>query len=181
MSNERKAIRHAVRDLLDGTTDAEDRVYASRILPLKKHTLPVITVYTLDETVDADSVNTAPRELTRNLSLVIEAWVSPGEDPDDRMDDFAQQIEDVMHADPYLGGAVGESVLESTETELLIEGDREMGLVILTYAITYRTLAPAAPEDLDDFERARVVHNLANAVHEDDRAVDEFEVQEAAS
>ena len=181
MSRERKAIRHAVRDLLDGATDAEERVFASRILPARRQELPLIAVYTLDESVDSESLNTAPRELTRNLSLVIEAWVSPGDAPDDRMDDFAQQIEDVMHADPYIGGAVGESILESVETELLEEGDRMMGLVVLTYAVVYRTMAPEESGDLVDFERAQITHDLGGQVHEDDLAIDEIELQEAAS
>ncbi len=181
MSSERKAIRTGVRSLLLNQTEADDRVFQSRVLPHRRHELPVITVYTLEEAVEPESANTGPRELTRDLALVIEAWVEPGEGVDDRMDDLAQEIEDVMHADPYLGGLVGESVLESVDMELLEAGDREMGLVTMTYAITYRTMAPRAPEDLDDLESVQIIYNLGNAVHPGDQAEDMLELVGAES
>lgn len=168
MPHQREVIRKKIRDLIvAGATVAGSRVYPSRVLPLRGIELPAIAVYTLDETVSGDSLATAPRELTRDLSVVIEAWVKAGavtdpkvEQVDDRMDELAEQIETIMHADPYLGGEAGESILTGTETEIVEEGDRTLGLLLLSYRVTYRTLAPIAPVLADDFNTIGTEYNV---------------------
>lgn len=180
MAHQRKVIRHAVRDALKGKTAAVGRVFASRVVPLRRTELPAIAVYTLEETVDPESRASAPRELERQMPVVIEGWVTPGDNADDAMDDLAEQIERVMHADPYLGGVVAESILESTSMEVLEDGERLMGLVMLTYAVTYQTQSPEAPSDLDDFVTVDAIYNPGGEVHEDDVAEDMFQVQEVA-
>lgn len=176
--HQRAAIRHAVRDLLIGQTSAGSRVHATRILPYRKHELPAISVYTLEESVDPESRETAPRELDRRLQLEVAGWVAPAADLDDAMDALALEIEKAMHADRYLGGTVADSVLDGTTMGLHGEGDSQMGLVTLTYDVTYQTLAEEAPGDLDDFLVADVTQNLRGSVHQDDRAQDEVVVQE---
>lgn len=178
--HQRQAIRAAVVAALLNVTAAGTRVYPTRAIPYQaSQTLPVISVYTLDEDVDSDSRSTAPRELTRNVSLTIEAWVSPGDNADNAIDALALQIETAMHADPYFGGAAADSLLTSTVTEVLEESDRQLGWLALTYEVTYRTDAPEAMAggDMDDFNTAHAVHNLGNDVHEDDQAEDEITVQ----
>jgi hypothetical protein len=180
MAHQRQVIRHAIRDLLDGVTTAGTRVYATRVTPFRRNELPVISVYTLEESVTSESVNTFPRELTRELPVIIEGWVAPGDNPDDSMDALALEIETAMHADPYLDGEVAESILDSTAMEVLQKGDRLTGIVALTYQITYHTFAPVAPTDIDDFETVGATYNLGNEVHEDDDAHDVFDVEEDA-
>lgn len=179
MSNDhqRKVIRHKVAALLKGSTDAGDRVYASRVLPYRKLQLPAISVYTLDDDVTADSITTAPRELTRELSLVIECWVAAAENTDDSLDDIARQVESVMHADPYLAGDAADSILNTTTMEVLEESERRLGFVSLAYQVIYRTLAPEAPDDLEDLETVHTEYNLGGDVHEDDVAIDEIDVR----
>jgi hypothetical protein len=70
-------------------------------------------------------------------------------------------------------------MLDSTSLEVLDEGDRFTGWFVMTYSVTYFTLAPEAPAALDDFERAGVTHDLGGDVHEDDQAEDLFTVQES--
>lgn len=179
MLHQRHVIRHAVRDVLDGATAAEERVSTTRVLPYRRSELPAISVYTLEEAVDLEETTTsAPRELTRELQLEIAGWVEPGGSVDDSMDALALEIETAMHADPYLGDTVAECLLVGTTMSLLDEGEKLLGLVTLTYAVTYRTLAPEANEELDDFLVADVTTNLANEVHEDNAARDEVVVQE---
>jgi len=191
MPHQREVIRKKIRDLIvAGATVAGSRVYPSRVLPLRGLELPAIAVYTLDETVAGESLATAPRELTRDLSVVIEAWVKAGavtdpkvEQVDDRMDALAEQIENIMHGDPYLGGEAGESILTGTETEIVEEGDRTLGLLLLSYRVTYRTLAPIAPVLVDDFETVGTEHNVTDATFatidpsRPETAHDDFEVQ----
>jgi hypothetical protein len=155
MPHQRQVIRQAVRDLLVAAdTGAADRVYGSRKLPWRNLDLPVLNVLTPDE--ESDDQGTAPRELTRKLTLVIEGWVTANEYVDDAMDALAYQVEQAMHADPDLGDAAVDLVLVSTDTQVGIEGDRQMGLVELTYLVTYRTLAPEPEndDDMDDFDTA---------------------------
>lgn len=176
--HQRKLIRDAVTSILiAAATAAGSKVYPTRVLPFVLPELPVISVYTLDESVDPDSANTAPRELTRTLSVVIEAMSAPGPDIDDTMDALALEIETAMHADPYLGDVCVDSLLASTEIESIEEGDREVGWMALTYSVTYRTEAPDAPTNLDDFNTAYATHNLGNDVHTDEDAEDSITVQ----
>jgi len=172
-------IRHAVRDLLDGKTAADDKVTAMRFNPYRLSDLPAISVYTIEETVDIEN-STAPKELARELQLEIQGWVKADEDvtADDAMDALALEIETAMHADPYLGGAASDSVLIGTTTGMHNEGDRLMGILTLTYAVTYHTLAPETSEGLDDFLVAAVTTNLGGEVQEDEAAQDEVVVQE---
>lgn len=162
--HQRQVIREAVRDLLiAASTAASTRVVATRTLPYRKNELPAISVYTLEETVDGESVNTAPRELTRNLQLEIAGWVTAADDVDDQMDALALQIEFAMDADRYLADSAAECVLDGTTMGIQGDGDNLMGLVTLTYAVTYRTMAPEAPTDLSDFTTAAVTYNQGDA------------------
>lgn len=150
--------------LLTGATSAGAHVYATRVIPNQMAKLPVIAIYTLSEDVDAASISTAPRELTRTVPLTIEAWVSPGTNVDDAMDAMALEIETLMHADPYLGGACADSILSSTAMEAIEDVDRELGWVALTYSVTYRTDAPEATADgdMDDFNTADTTYQISD-------------------
>src|SRR6266540_3539367 len=115
-THQRKLIREAVRAQLAGKTSAEDRVFKSRILPYGDLDLPAIAVYTRTEPVDEASRSTAPRELTRNLQLVVEGAVKLSEDVDDAIDDLAAEIESAVDADETFGvAAVDDSFLASTD------------------------------------------------------------------
>lgn len=189
----RKELRKKVVELLstpdgDGVypTAAQGRVHPSRVFHHRKGELPVICVYTLQESVSPESQQTAPRELARDVSLVIEAWVkveptTPGQQPlaDDALDDIAEQIEAVMHADPYLAGTAGDSILVDTDTEMVEGGGEMMGLLVMTYAVTYRTYAPDTSGVVrDDFLTVSAEHNQGGTQDTDDAAHDDFTVQE---
>lgn len=166
MAHQRQLIREYLRDILLGETDAEDRVTATRINPYRKGDLPAISVYTLEETVDQEQSNTAPREYTRNLKVEIAGWVTPGDGVDAAMDDLALQIETVIDGDRYLGDPTtgddlaAETMLEGTTMSIKAEGDALTALVTLTYTVTYRNLAPVAPTELDDFLTADATYPL---------------------
>lgn len=164
----RKVIRSAVHAILLNATAAGTRVYKSRKVPHRKAELPVINIYTLEENIEEDSISMAPRELERNISLVLEGWVAvPDDAPDDAMDDLAEEIETAMHADFYLGDTVSDSILQSTVLDIFPDGDRLMGMVALVYSVTKRSIVPTPPDNLDDFERAGVTHNASGAIAED--------------
>ena len=183
MAHPRKLIRHAVVAQLTNATAAGDRVQPTRVEPHRKRNLPAISVYTMHEPVDDASSKTSPRELTREPRVEIAAWVVHSEalPVDDAMDDLAEQIEAAMDADRFIGGAAGGSVLEETVMQVVDEDengrpiDPILGIVTLTYAVTYRTTPATGP--LDEFRRANVTTQIPgvgadNAVH------DQFDLQQ---
>ena len=172
MAHPRKLIRHAIVARLLGATAAGSRVQATRVEPHRKTQLPAISVYTAGETIsiDADAL-TAPQILVRAAEVKIAAWVTGPTDPEgdvaDAMDDIAEQIEAAMDADRYLGGLrdglARDILLESTEMAVrgAEGGDPLIGIITLTYRVTYDT-SPAVGQ-LDDFRRVDARTQIAGA------------------
>lgn len=169
--HERKQIRDAIVARLTGETAAGTRVFTSRIAPIRVAQLPAISVYTDSETVDAASLKTFPRELTRTVTVAIEGWVRVTDGVDDALDALALEIETAMDGDNYLSATCGDSMLISTEFGMKLDGDREMGAVRLEYTATYRT-DPRIDALGDNFDTMGVEYNLENDQHEDDSADD---------
>jgi hypothetical protein len=177
MAHGRKEIRDAVAQLLtDADTAAEERVFKSRSVPLGRLQLPALTVYTLEETVDPESAQTAPRDLRRNLALVIEGAVE-GATADDDMDALALEVETALHADPTFGGLATDSLLESTTLDVKPEGEKLVGILSMVYAVVYHSSAPVEAE-ADDLDTVVVHTNLSDSVHEDDQAEDNIDLSE---
>lgn len=178
MAHQRQLIREAVKAQLLGKTAAAARVYETRVVPWKRLELPAVAVYALEETVDRASQSTAPRELRRQLKLAIEVAVKAGTNLDDALDAVALEVERALHADPTFGDTASDSILESTQISLAEEGDTLIGLALLTFSVTYFTMAPeAADVDLvTDFSKAHIATSLGAAVHPDNQAVDDLVV-----
>lgn len=172
MAHPRQLIRHAVAAALTGATAAGANVYKTRVLPFRRNGLPAVAVYTLTESVRTDE-KSAPRELERRTELVVEGAVQAAstENADDALDALALEIEAALHADPTFGGTAADSILSSTEIDVAGEGEQMIGVVKLTYEVTYYAYADVGTT-LDDFKTANIRHNLGNAVHPDNEAVD---------
>ena len=181
MAHPRKLIRKAVVALLvDAGTAAESRVSSSRAAAFKANELPAIAVYIEEDPVDADSVQTAPRELKHDPEVIVECYVrhSDAYSVDDAMDDLAEQVEAVFDENRYLNGTVGESALVKTErgradppTEPLI------GIVRLTYAVTYRKDVGAGVAN-DDFKTVDAKYTPTGGVSDTPVIAVQFTVQE---
>lgn len=165
MAHPRKLIRHGVvAQLIAANTAAGTRVEATREEPNRRGELPAIGVYTSSEQVDQDvSLATSPRELNRTPVVHIVAWVghSKAYPADDRMDDIAEQIEAAMDGDRFISGAVGDSILQSTDMRVKeADGnDPIVGIIVLTYSVTYYT-NPFATGDLADYLRTGVTATI---------------------
>lgn len=159
---------------LVGKTAAADRVYTTRQVPWAASQLPGIAIYALEEPVDPESRKRAPRELTRNLRLVIEGAVEATVNVDDAMDDLAEQIERAIDADRYFAGTAHDSILTSTSLGVAAEGRREVGAVLLTYTVTYFTDAPSAVDVPlpDDFATAGITTDLSGSTDPGNQAQD---------
>jgi hypothetical protein len=173
MAHQRQTIRRAATAQLLDRTAAGARVYATRVVPWKRIELPAVAVYALEELVDPASQTTAPRELTRTLQLSLEGAVILSTAVDDALDNLAEEIERAVHADETFAGTASDSILTATELEVFEEGERCIGLIRLTYSVTYFTHAPeAADVRLNDFATADVRHSLNGAVHPLEQAQD---------
>jgi len=174
--HQRKVIRKAVAAaIVAGETAADERVYPTQKLLYAMRNLPAIAVYSLTEKSTLD--NTAPRELTRIASVAIESIVEAGENVDDAMDDLAEQIEAAMDTDPYFSGSCFQSHLSETEMTSEPDGDRQIGVMVMTYEISYRTDAYVSPAVCDDFKRAEAVYDLEGQQAPLDRQSDLITVQ----
>lgn len=181
MAHQRELIRYAAIAALTGATAAGARVYNTRVDPHRKGALPALSVYTLGE--ESADTGSAPRELARATRMEVAGWVAGVDSGEvaDAMDALAVEIEAAMDADPYLGGAASDSVLEGTTIEIREDDGRSsplIGIITLTYSVSYYT-SPTARE-LDDFLRAGVVHKF-NDISEDDAPRDSFYVSESGS
>lgn len=183
MAHPRKLVRDAVTALLTNATAAATRVFPTRIDPIRNSKLPAIAVYTPSEEIVPEKSDTAPRELHRIVKLEIVGFVehTSAVPADDAMDAIAEQIEAAMDANRYLGGAAGDSVLESTLMQIREEDGRSdplVGMVTLTYAVEYRTQPIVGA--LDDFLTGTAEHRIVGALVGDTvPADDEFTVQES--
>jgi hypothetical protein len=178
MAHQRQLIREAVKAQLLGKTAALARVFETRVVPFKNLELPAVSVYILSEAVDAASKLTAPRELTRTAQVAIEAAVKQGANADDAMDSIAMEIERALDADWTFGGTASDSILLSTDLETDDRGDMLVGLVRLTYAVTYFTDCPSAADVSlpTPFAKAHVQFDLEASVNPANRAVDDIVV-----
>lgn len=179
MAHPRKVIRDAVVTRLLGVTSAGTRVSSTRVDPYRETELPAISIYTPREPVDPESSSTSPRELTRTVSVEIAASVAHSDALPlaDAADAIAEQIEAAMDADPYLGGVASDSILEGTELSIPnASADPLVGLIVLTYVVTYQT-QPGAITATDDFLQAGVTTQIVGA-GSNNVIEDLFEVQE---
>lgn len=178
MPHPRTLIRHAFMDALQAIPGTPAlTVQETRVVPTQVRKLPTVAVYTLQEDVLEPDSMAAPREYKRELDVIIECWVDPGENVDDAMDDLALRIETALMPDPFFGGVVADSYPAGTALEVEERGNRQLGWFVLTWKAIYFTTAPTI-EDADDFTTAGATHNLANAVHPDNQIEDVFTVQE---
>ncbi len=171
--------------LIAAATSAGSRVYDTRVDPLPQSVLPAICVYTLREEIDQDETEgTAPRELVRVARMEVAGFVG-GADAAvlaAAVDDLAEQIEAAVNADPYLGGTASDSILDDTEIEIRAEEGRSdplVGIVTLTFLVTYHSTVAVAADSLDDFMTVGQDTKVVGGIPGDTKpASDLFTVQE---
>lgn len=172
----RQEIREALVAALKGTADprptaAGERVFETRFVPWRTAQIPAISVYATAEQVGEGSKATAPRELTRLVSMTVDAVVAANAQADDALDALCLQIETAIHADPTLGDKASDCILASTDLGTITDGDRPMAAAQLVFEVTYITGAPEIA-DLEDLESIDATYNLGGAVNPDNQAED---------
>lgn len=137
----RQRIRDAVRNaLLAADTKAGQNVFTSRarpVLEILQKREAVLSVYTADE---SSEVSGDSHLLVRKLVVSIEGMAGGGDDLDDYLDDFAEQVEAAVDADPDLGNLLhSEMLLVSTTSEISARGNMQVGAFRLDYECEYLT------------------------------------------
>jgi hypothetical protein len=138
MAHARQQIREQVGTTVSGLTTTGTRVYQSRVHNLAEANLPGLLVYTTAEESSPDSFG-VPRSMTRNLTLVIEGYAKTATNLDDTLDTIASEVEAAMAGDRTVTGWAVTSHLTGTEISLTGDGDQPVGVVSMSYLVTYRT------------------------------------------
>jgi len=97
----------------------------------------VLSIYTADE-----SSKKSPDGylMERTLTVSIEGVAGGGDDLDDTLDTFTQQVEAAVNADPTLGGLLTEELeLVSTNSEITARGNQQVGAFRMDYECGYLT------------------------------------------
>ena len=152
----RKLIRKKVAEILKGNTDAGDNVFPNASVPTWHKELvgsALILIYPRSES--ATEYSAAPRELDRDLDLVIEIAATGPEINDilntppentktleDILDDICEQVENLLDVDDSLQGTADSAVYQNTEFEFDSSGGSPIGSARITYGITYITSSP---------------------------------------
>lgn len=136
MSHKRKAIRHAMRDILMASPTLAGRVFTTRARPTETRELPVVILYALDE--DAERIN-YQGSLMRALSVAVEIRATASGNLDDALDDLCSAVEAALATDRQLTGLVTDSVIASTAIGLDGEGEARQAIATLRYNVRYQT------------------------------------------
>jgi len=132
----RQQIREYFGTTLTGLTTTGSNVYESGVYTLQEDTLPSLVIYTKSETSEPIVIGT-DRVMSRELSVVVEAYCKATSNFDDTIDTISKEVEEAIMADRTLGGLAKDTYVESTEIEYTGEGEQPVGYVTLTFLTNY--------------------------------------------
>lgn len=138
MAHVRKAIRDRfISTLTSGVSLVSSRVFGSRVYAVTDAELPAITVYTGSETSDRLSMGLS--DLTRELSVEVDAYVKATDTFDDSVDAISVQIEEAIGGDFTVNGLAKHAFLVSTDINFSGEAEQPIGIAKLTFNVRYVT------------------------------------------
>lgn len=136
----RKLIRKKATEIIGGALSAVNgSVVPNRADPSWQEDLPAFSVYTTSEEIE--ELTQAPRELKRTLELAVEC-AGEGEsesDLSDKLDDYAEIVENIMGLNETLGGTCSDLILSRTRMKIAEEGEVLTGAVVLFFDVVYVT------------------------------------------
>ena len=147
MAHVRKQIRDQIAATLrSGVSNVRRRVFSSRVYPLTEGDLPAVSVYGGVEV--SSLLNIGTRDMMRNLTMNIDAYIRVTETFDDDIDAICVQIEEAMAGDFKVNGLAKDAILTSTEIDFSGDTEQPIGVARLTYNVRYVTA-------IDDAEAAK--------------------------
>ena len=136
MAHKRQLIRERVATTLTGLTTTGSNVFQSRVYPIENTKLPCLLIYTREETSEPLTTN-PPRAIEKILSLVVEAYVKANANYDDTIDTITEEVEEALYGDRLINNLALDSFLVNTDISYNGEGDNPLGIVVMTFQITY--------------------------------------------
>ena len=136
MAHKRQSIRERVASTLTGLTTTGSNVFQSRVYPIENTKLPCLLIYTREETSEPLTTN-PPRAIEKVLSLVVEGPVKANTDFDDTIDTICEEVEEALFTDRLINDLALDSFLVNTDISYNGEGDNPLGIVVMTFQITY--------------------------------------------
>ena len=179
----RKEIRHITVELLLGNTAAGNNVFASRIIPNKLESLPVINVYTNNELADTSSE--APLSHKRTMDLVCEIITANAVNDGfatDQADEIAEQVENIIfkqEADKNskLGCIVDGITLGGVTFEYESNGEASVNSCRISFNVAYNKIAVTEEADnTTDLDRMGIDWDVGTASDPDPEAQDLIEL-----
>lgn len=137
MAHVRQQIREAFATVLTNATVASV-ISSSRVYPLPPTTTTAALIYTNTDSV-TDTTLTAPRNLTRELIIVVECVARKLADLDDQLDTLCKNVENAVGANNTLGGLVKDCILADTIITHDFNGDAPIGSARMQFRVMYRT------------------------------------------
>ena len=138
----RKLIRDTVKDILIDKTLVGRSVFLNRKIHPDSDCLPCIVIHTESETVEL--LNQAPKKYQRTLSIVIEIFAKGITEIEcqDKLDQIAWQIENLLADDDDWHETVNHTDLASVRFQFQETGTNPIGACIMTYEAEYLTSLP---------------------------------------
>lgn len=136
MAHVRQQIREYFGTTLNNLATTGANVYESRVYTLQESTLPSLVIYTKSESSEPIVIGT-DRVMSRDLSVVVEAYCKAVNNFDDTIDTISKEVEEAIAADRTLGGLAKDTYIESTDIEYTGEGDQPVGFVTLNFLTNY--------------------------------------------
>ena len=136
MAHKRQSIRERVASTLTGLTTTGSNVFQSRVYPIENTKLPCLLIYTREETSEPLVMN-PPRTIEKVLSLVVEGYVKANTNFDDTIDTICEEVEEALFTDRLINDLALDSFLVNTEISYNGDGDNPLGIVVMTFQITY--------------------------------------------
>lgn len=137
MAHVRQQIREAFATVLTNANVASV-ISSSRVYPLPSTTTTAALIYTNTDSV-TDTTLTAPRNLTRELIIVVECVARKLADLDDQLDTLCKNVENAVGANNTLGGLVKDCILADTIITHDFNGDAPIGSARMQFRVMYRT------------------------------------------
>ena len=140
MTHMRKQIRDAIVTALTGLPTTGTHIFKSRVYPNEQQKLPLLCVYALKEDSEIITMGT-PYKYQRDLEVMIEGYAKAiGVNTlDDVLDLISLEVEEALAVDITLGGLAKNTLLDSTEIDMVGDGEVPVGVIRLTFLVRYVT------------------------------------------
>lgn len=147
MTHVRQQIRNRMATLVTGLPTTGSNVYKMRQYALDDAKLPALCVYTMDESSNLITVGT--RTLRRIINVAVQAFAKGSSTTvSDTIDTMCVEVEEAIAADFNLNGLAKSCILNSTEIDINVEGEKSIGSAAMVFSVEYITT-------IDDVETAR--------------------------